>query len=415
MKERWAAQHPEPVLPAQRHRRPPVGAHVQRRVPGVDLLPLRVDRHGLRGDRRHRRPLRRTQPNELVTGLLLATIVLMLASQFVPPRVVERAQVQLHDPRPRPPGGLPRRRAHRHRRPRPRRRRPLHLLPVLMTTTDAAATPAPAPAGRPRRGEQPAGRVLLVDGPRLGLAALVNADALVDRAERKPLGHDRDRSLAVWHPVQDVANVTQISRLRDLGDWLAGNEDEGGSGVPLDVDPDPGSRRTRCGPPSARRPPTSRCASTSAATRSSATRATRSSTSPRQPAVRHDPPLRERHRPHPPGLLRLARRAPGGHGRRTDPRWRSSSSAATTRRGSWARTARPTRARATPLARGVRPPGGGRDGHPPRRRPHRVLGGAPADARRRLRRPRRGHERDLPRGRREPAVDDLPRHRPDLR
>ena len=35
-----------------------------------------------------------TQPNELVTGLLLATIALMLASQFVPPRAVERAQVR---------------------------------------------------------------------------------------------------------------------------------------------------------------------------------------------------------------------------------------------------------------------------------------------------------------------------------
>jgi hypothetical protein len=67
----------------------------------------------------------------------------------------------------------------------------------------------------------------------LCLAALVNADALVKRAESKPLGPGRDRSLAIWHPVQDVAHVTQIYRLRDLGDWLAGNEDEGGVGVPL--------------------------------------------------------------------------------------------------------------------------------------------------------------------------------------
>ena len=62
------------------------------------------------------------------------------------------------------------------------------------------------------------------------------------------------------------------------------------------------------------------------------------------------------------------------------------------------------------VARGVRPPGGGRDGHPPRRRPDRVLGRPPADAGRGLRRPRRHHERDLPRGGREPSVDDLPRH-----
>jgi hypothetical protein len=68
----------------------------------------------------------------------------------------------------------------------------------------------------------------------LGLAALVNADALVDRAERKPLGPERDRSLMIWHPVQDVAGALQVTRLRDLGDGLAGNEDEGGDAVPSD-------------------------------------------------------------------------------------------------------------------------------------------------------------------------------------
>jgi len=71
----------------------------------------------------------------------------------------------------------------------------------------------------------------------LSLAALVNADALVQRAESKPLGPARDRSLAIWHPVQDVAHVTQLSRLRDLGDWLVGNEDEGGAGVPVVAGP----------------------------------------------------------------------------------------------------------------------------------------------------------------------------------
>jgi hypothetical protein len=71
----------------------------------------------------------------------------------------------------------------------------------------------------------------------LGLAALVNADALVERAERKPLGPDRDRSLMVWHPVQDIADVSQVTRLRDLGDWLVGNEDEGGSGIPVAAGP----------------------------------------------------------------------------------------------------------------------------------------------------------------------------------
>lgn len=94
----------------------------------------------------------------------------------------------------------------------------------------------PPPRRRPppsAPGHQSAGRILVTMLVTLALAALVNADALVERAERKPLGPDRDRSLYLWHPVQDVANLTQISRLRDLGDWLAGNEDEGGAGVPV--------------------------------------------------------------------------------------------------------------------------------------------------------------------------------------
>jgi hypothetical protein len=75
--------------------------------------------------------------------------------------------------------------------------------------------------------------VLLTMVITLAVAALVNADALVERAERKPLGAGRDRSLAIWHPVQDIAHITQVSRLRDLGDWLAGNEDEGGRAGPV--------------------------------------------------------------------------------------------------------------------------------------------------------------------------------------
>ena len=109
-----------------------------------------------------------------------------------------------------------------------------------MTTTDPTETIETGPARRStgHHGEQPAGRVLFTMVVALGLAALVNADALVHRAESKPLGASRDRSLMIWHPVQDVANVSQISRLRDLGDWLVGNEDEGGQGVPLASDPD---------------------------------------------------------------------------------------------------------------------------------------------------------------------------------
>src|SRR3546814_12239258 len=74
------------------------------------------------------------------------------------------------------------------------------------------------------------------------LAALVHADALVERAERKPLGPGRDRSLMIWHPVQDISHITQLYRLRELGDALAGNEDRGGAvtpAAPSDADEPP--------------------------------------------------------------------------------------------------------------------------------------------------------------------------------
>jgi uncharacterized protein len=87
--------------------------------------------------------------------------------------------------------------------------------------------------GRARPGEQSAGRILVTMVLALALAALVNADSLVRRAESKPLGPARDRSLLLWHPVQDIAHITQLSRLRDLGDWMVGNEDRGGGGIPF--------------------------------------------------------------------------------------------------------------------------------------------------------------------------------------
>jgi hypothetical protein len=66
--------------------------------------------------------------------------------------------------------------------------------------------------------------VLVVMVASLLLAALVNADAMVQRAEHKPLGADRDRSLAVWHVVASVSHVLQVSRIRDLADSLAGDD-----------------------------------------------------------------------------------------------------------------------------------------------------------------------------------------------
>ena len=97
------------------------------------------------------------------------------------------------------------------------------------------------PSGtRPRRGSRPpgptrrqngeslrAGQVLVVMVIALGLAALVNADALVERAERKPIGEERERSLALWHPVQDISHVLQLHRIRMLADDLVGDDDAG--------------------------------------------------------------------------------------------------------------------------------------------------------------------------------------------
>ncbi|HET6949524.1 MAG TPA: DUF459 domain-containing protein [Acidimicrobiales bacterium] len=88
-------------------------------------------------------------------------------------------------------------------------------------------------------GTQPAGRVLVVMVTALVLAMLVNADALVARAERRPAGPGRDRALAVWHPVQDVSHVLQLHRIRRLGDMLVGDDgtdrtdgtDAGGTGA----------------------------------------------------------------------------------------------------------------------------------------------------------------------------------------
>lgn len=99
------------------------------------------------------------------------------------------------------------------------------------TATEVSTTPARAGRARsPRQhlGEQPAGRLLVVMVAALVLGALINADALVARAEHKPLGPGRDRSLYLWHPVQDIAHVTQLHRLRQLGDRLVGDEGDGG-------------------------------------------------------------------------------------------------------------------------------------------------------------------------------------------
>jgi hypothetical protein len=80
-------------------------------------------------------------------------------------------------------------------------------------------------------GRMPAGRVLVIMVAGLVLAMLVNADALVERAERRPPGGDRDRALAVWEPVQDVSHALQLHRIRQVADWAAG--DDGNDTTPL--------------------------------------------------------------------------------------------------------------------------------------------------------------------------------------
>lgn len=99
-----------------------------------------------------------------------------------------------------------------------------------MTAPLRSRRPATGPTRSRRAPRRPgtrrsAGDVLVIGVAALVLAALINADAMVQRAEEKPFGAGRDRSLAIWHPVQDISHVLQLHRLRDLGDALAGNED----------------------------------------------------------------------------------------------------------------------------------------------------------------------------------------------
>ncbi len=77
-----------------------------------------------------------------VTLLLMVTVVLSVASQFVPNRIPERAEGWFRPARTGPADGCPRRRPGDGRCPRSRGHRPVHLLPVLMT----ARRPPPSPA-----------------------------------------------------------------------------------------------------------------------------------------------------------------------------------------------------------------------------------------------------------------------------
>lgn len=128
---------------------------------------------------------------------------------------------------------------------RPSRRAPLvarTLVSDALHATAGLASGLAHPTGRPPAdpppdaeeldvdddliaGSQPAGRVLVVMVATLLLAMLVNADALVERAEARAPGPARERSLAVWHPVQDVSHALQLHRVRQLADWVAGDDE----------------------------------------------------------------------------------------------------------------------------------------------------------------------------------------------
>ena len=92
-------------------------------------------------------------------------------------------------------------------------------------------------------GHESAGRILAVMLVTFAGAALVNSDAMVERAERKPLGDDRDRALAIWHPVQDVAHVLQLDHLRTVADDIAG-DDGSEPGAPTTTVPPDGATTT---------------------------------------------------------------------------------------------------------------------------------------------------------------------------
>ena len=72
----------------------------------------------------------------------------------------------------------------------------------------------------------PAGRVLLVVLIGLVLGALLNADSLVERAERKPFGWSRSLSLAIWNPTQTISHALALDRPRAWVDDLTGRTGE---------------------------------------------------------------------------------------------------------------------------------------------------------------------------------------------
>ena len=73
----------------------------------------------------------------------------------------------------------------------------------------------------------PPARIVGVVGGTLVFAALLNADHLLDGAEKKPFGRDHDFWVAVWEPVQEVSDQLYLNRPRRWLDDVTNREIRG--------------------------------------------------------------------------------------------------------------------------------------------------------------------------------------------
>jgi len=113
------------------------------------------------------------------------------------------------------------------------------------STGDGAPASAPPPGGA--GGSIPAGKVLAVALIGLLLGALLNADSLVEQAERKPFGWPRDVSLAIWEPLATVSHALALDRPRIWLDDALGRADDD-LGTELVFPPATGSPATGTAP-----------------------------------------------------------------------------------------------------------------------------------------------------------------------
>ena len=109
----------------------------------------------------------------------------------------------------------------------------------------------PALSATDRRNGVAAGRVLAAGALGLVLAVVLNAQQLLREAQQKPFGWERDTSVAVWEPIEDVSSAVGLHLPRLWADEALGRSkpDPGASvGEALQVPETPdGVRRRRCG------------------------------------------------------------------------------------------------------------------------------------------------------------------------